>query len=48
MNSELLRTELERAEEAELQSDEQLRNLVALIETARAGAARRGTSGVTR
>ena len=35
MNSELLRTELERAEEAELQSDEQLRNLVALIETAR-------------
>lgn len=34
MNPELLMTELERAEEAELQSDEQLRQLPALIDQA--------------
>lgn len=34
MNPELLRTELDRAEDAELKSDEQLRQLVGLIDKA--------------
>lgn len=36
MNAELLRTELDRAEEAELQSDEQLRKLLELVDKASA------------
>lgn len=35
MNPEILRTELERAEEAELNSEEQLRQLTELIDTAK-------------